>query len=163
MSSSDRRTVLSLLLALPAAACGFTPAYGPAGPARALVGQVAIDAPTDRNGFDLVERLEERLGRNDGAAWRLGYRIETDVTGLAITPADAITRYRVGGRVSYRLSRADGSVATAGSVTGFTSYAASGTTVSTVSARDDAYARLMVMLADQIVTRLVAASGTLTP
>ncbi len=160
MSSSDRRTVLSLLLALPLAACGFAPAYGPGGPARQLLGQVAIDPPSDKGGFDLVERLEERLGRNGNGAFRLGYTVITSEIGQGISPADAITRYRVDGSVSYSLARADGSVAAAGKVSGFSAYAASGTTVSTVSAREDAYQRLMVQLADRIVTQLIAKSGS---
>ncbi len=61
MSSSDRRTVLTLLAALPVAACGFVPAYGPNGPAKALMGRVRVDDPGDKRSFDLVARLEERL------------------------------------------------------------------------------------------------------
>jgi LPS-assembly lipoprotein len=161
MSSCDRRTLLSLLAALPLAACGFAPAYGPAGSARALLDQVSIDAPTDKNSFDLVERLEERLGRTNAGAYRLGFRIDTNVAGLAITPDSTVTRYNVNGRVSFTLKRADDSVATAGTVTAFTSYAASGTTVSTVAAREDAFRRLMILLADQVVTRLIATSDML--
>jgi LPS-assembly lipoprotein len=159
MSSCDRRTLLTLIAALPLAACGFEPAYGTKGPARALLGQVSIDAPADKNEFDLVQRLEERLGRTKAGAYTLGFRVETDIAGLGITPDSTVTRYNVNGRVSFTLKRADDSVATAGTVSAFTSYAASGTTVSTVSAREDAFRRLMILLADQVVTRLIATSG----
>ena len=45
------------------AACGYTPAYGPGGPAQQLRVQVAMDAPETRNDIDLVQQLELRLGQ----------------------------------------------------------------------------------------------------
>lgn len=113
--------------------------------------------PTDKNAFDLVERLEERLGRGSGAAHRLTYRIETREFGLAITPENAISRYNVTGNAAFTLTDPAGAVRAEGLVTSFTSYSATGNTVSAVSAREDAYLRLMRILADQIVTRLTAA------
>ena len=89
MSSSDRRSLLFALAALPLAGCGFRPAFAPGGPAADLFDRVAIEPPADKNGFDLVERLEERLGRTHAPAYRLGYRIETRVTPLAITSSNA--------------------------------------------------------------------------
>ncbi len=161
MSSYDRRTLLTLIAALPLAACGFAPAYGPKGPARALLGQVRLAAPTDKNEFDLVERLEERLGRTSTGRYSLSYTITTTASGLAVTPTDDVTRFNIDGRVTYRLLETGGEKALAGEVTAFTSYSTSGTTVSTVAAREDAFQRLMVILADQIVTRLVAGSAGL--
>ena len=49
----------------------------------------------------------------------------------------------------------------AGKVSSFTSWSASGSVVATSSAEDDAHRRLMRMLADQIVTRLLAQASTL--
>jgi LPS-assembly lipoprotein len=161
MSSSDRRSVLVLLAAVPLAACGFSPAYGPAGPARALLGQVSVASPADKNDFDLVERLEERLGRTSAGRYALSYRIETTASGLAITPTDDVTRFNIDGRATYSLAERGGESVLSGVVTAFTSYSTSGTTVSTVAAREDAYQRLMVILADLIVTRLIAGSGDL--
>ncbi len=160
MSSSDRRAFLTLLAAAPLAACGFVPAYGPAGPARALLGKVAIDDPHDKTAFELVGRLEERLGRTSTPVWLLGFAISTESVGLGITSSNTITRYNIVGDVSYSLRRADtGATVTTGYVQNFTSYSASGTVVSTASSERDAYARLMRILADQIVTDLVATSA----
>lgn len=161
MSSYDRRTLLALIAALPLAACGFEPAYGPTGPARALLAQVSFAAPTDKNEFDLVERLEERLGRTSTGRYALSYRIETTASGLAVTPTDDVTRFNIDGRVSYALTDTGGDTVLSAVATAFTSYSTSGTTVSTVAAREDAFQRLMVILADQIVTRLVAGSAGL--
>jgi LPS-assembly lipoprotein len=155
MSSCSRRALLAALL--PLAACGFRPALGTGGVAKGLQGQVGFDAPTDRRAFDLVQRLEERLGRTRAPVWRLSYEIVTDTTGLAITPQNATTRYQVDGTVRFKLTNvATGAVADEGRVQAFASYSAFGTQVSTAAQRDDAVARLMRMLADQLVTRLIA-------
>ncbi|MCV2867210.1 LPS assembly lipoprotein LptE [Defluviimonas sp. WL0002] len=160
MSSSDRRQFLCLLAALPLGACGFRPAYAPGGAAAGLLDSVTVEAPLDRNGFDLVERLEERLGRTKTPTYSLGYRIETSETGLGITPDDTTTRYNINGTVTFVLrDKATGGELTAGKVSTFTAFSATGTAVSTESARADAYQRLMRLLADQIVTRLLATSA----
>lgn len=161
MSSSDRRTFLIALAGLPLAACGFTPAYAPGGPAAGLMGQVRAEDPPNREAFDLVGRLEERLGTpSGGARYSLGYRIETREMGVAITPDNTITRYNITGSVAFTLKdAATGKVLTSGKVSNFTAYSATGTTVATLSAREDARHRLMVILADDIVTRLIASAG----
>lgn len=159
MSSFNRRTLLLMPLAL--AACGFTPAYGPNGPASGLEGSVSVASPDDKNGFDLVERLEERLGRPKSVAYDLTYTIKTAATGVGITPDNAITRYNLNGSIDWALiARTTGTRVTGGSVHSFTSYSATGSTVAGLSAEVDAARRLMRLLADQIVTRMLATSGT---
>ena len=64
------------------------------------------------------------------------------------------------GAVNFVLTdSASGAERAKGTVESFTSYSASGTTVSTLAAERDAESRLMRLLADQIVARLVATSG----
>ena len=159
MSWSDRRSVLALLLAAPLAACGFAPAYGPGGAAAALRGAVALAEPADRDGFDFAARLEDRLGRANAPRFRLDWSVETTPVGAGITPTGAITRYTLQGKATWRLTRAAGGETVAsGTVESFTSYATSGSTVATLTAEDDARRRLMVILADQVVARLIAAA-----
>lgn len=158
MSSFSRRALLAG--ALPLAACGFRPALGTGGAATGLVDRVEIADPADKRAFDFVERLEERLGRASAPTFRLDYEIATEVQGLAITPENATTRYDVNGTVRYRLvDIGSGKAVAEGSVQSFTAYSAAGTPVSTATQRDDAYARLMRLLADQVVIRLVAQSA----
>ena len=163
MSSSDhpnRRALLALLAPALLAACGFTPVYGTGGPARELLNRVRIEDPTDKNSFDLVERLEERLGRPQNVAFRLSYGITTRSKGLGITPDNDTTRYNVDGTATYTLSDAvSGTPLAQGDVTTFVSYSASGSTVATDAAETDAYERLMRLLADQIVNELIASSA----
>ncbi len=158
MSSSDRRTFLLSTLAL--AGCGFSPAYAPGGPAERLWGAVRADDPSDRQGFELVERLEERLGRPEAARFDLTYRIATDIDSVGITGENSITRYNLNGRVDFSLKdHASGQVVTSGRARSFTSWSATGSTVATLSAEEDASSRLMRILADEIVTHLLATSG----
>ncbi|MBC7142376.1 MAG: hypothetical protein H5U18_09525 [Rhodobacteraceae bacterium] len=161
MSSSDRRAILCLLAALPLTACGFTPAYAPGGPAAGLLDRVTVDAPDDKDSFDLVARLEERLGRTRVPDYRLSYRIETKTEAQAIAPDNTINRYQVVGSVAYTLHDAGtGAALSSGKVSSFTAYSAFGTSVATAASEADAHARLMRLLADQIVTRLIASSAS---
>lgn len=157
MSSFNRRTLLAFLAL---SGCGFTPAYGPGGAASGVQGTIRAGDPTDKNAFDLVERLEERLGRPANAAFDLAYTITTTPVGVGITPDNAITRYNLTGSIDWTLtSRATSARVAGGRVENFTSYFATGSTVAGLAAEEDASLRLMRMLADQIVTRLIATAG----
>ena len=156
----------SLLLTLPAAlaACGFQPAYGPTGVAEALVGTVRATDPTDKNSFDFVQHLEERLGRPTKPAYGLAYTITTAAIGAGITPDGAITRYNVTGGLDWTLTRlSDQSRIVGGHIDAFTSYSATGSTVAGQTAQSDAYLRLMRLLGDDLVLRLIAASTQFAP
>lgn len=158
MSWSDRRVFLLTGLAA-LAGCGFAPAYAPSGAASALRGAVALADPTDRDGFDFAARLEDRLGRATAPRFRLDWSVQTDPVGAGITPTGAITRYTLKGRASYALVAAGGGgTVTSGSVESLTSWSTSGSTVATLTAEQDARRRLMVILADQVVARLIAAA-----
>ena len=161
MSSSDRRTFL-LLAAAALAGCGFTPAYGPQGGGARLLGTVQTDSPKTRDDFALTRRLSERLGPLETARYRLAYTVKTQALGQAITPSNATTRYSLTGTVDYTLHDiGTDAVLLTGKVASFTSWSATGTVVATDSAEEDAHRRLMSMLADQIVTRLLAQAGSL--
>jgi LPS-assembly lipoprotein len=160
VSRISRRSLLLAPLAL--AACGFTPAYGPGGSAGKLTEAVWVQDPTDKNAFDLVERLEERLGRPENIRYDLAYTITTETVGVGITTDNKITRYNLKGVVDYALTdRATGDRVTGGRVQSFTAYSATGSTVAGLAAEEDAALRLMRILADQIVARLIAASASL--
>ena len=159
MSSFDRRTAV-LMLAAFAAGCGFQPVYAPGGSADGLRGTIGFDAPRDPAGFALVRQLEDRLGLADAPSYRLSAQIFADEQELGVTPDQVITRYNLRGRVDFVLTdEATGRIATSGQVTSFTSYSATGTPFATQTAREDATERLMAILADQIVSRLLVTAG----
>lgn len=170
MSWSDprigRRACLAGLLALPA--CGFEPVYGPGGSAAGLSGEIAVDPPRDRPGYVLVRSLEERLGTaGPSPAYRLAADLDLEQEGFGITPERDTTRIRVAGRLDYRLiEAATNTVVQSGTLTNFTAYSApvfrpggssiAGNPVTIRAAEENAIERLMVILSDQLVTRLLA-------
>ncbi len=175
MSSPDRRSFLCQSLGMGAlamgglatgsllAGCGFTPAYGPGGAAEGLQGLIRAADPTDKNGFDLVQRLEERLGRPKDARFDLTYTITTTSIGVGYTPEGAITRYNLTGQIVWSLADRTGARVTGGTVDSFASWSATGSTVAGLAAEEDAGLRLMRLLGDQIVIRLLATAGTWAP
>ena len=144
------------------AACGFQPAYGPSGPAKGLQGRIRVNDPSSKNGFDLVQRLEERLGHPQAPVYDLSFSINTNTTGVGITPDDSTTRYHLHGEVIWSLIKRESSQRVGGGrVTNFTAYSATGSTVAELTSRVDAERRLMRMLGDQIVTQILATAETL--
>jgi LPS-assembly lipoprotein len=158
MSWSDRRAVLLGALAL--GGCGFTPVYGPGGAAEGLRGRIAFDAPFDREGFDLVRQLENRLGVPSAPRWRLSASIRMEEERIAVTSQGVANRFQILGRVDYALREiATDATVTSGSVDSFVSYSATRTAVATRAAQRDAEARLMVILADRIADDLLTTAG----
>ncbi|MCO6384526.1 MAG: hypothetical protein JXQ91_08910 [Vannielia sp.] len=146
------------------ASCGFAPLYGPGGPGDTLHGQIEIAEPTTDNEFEFVSRVETRLGRTAAGPMRLDYAITTRREGLAITADQETQRYNLLGEVTYQVTdTTSGAVLSTGRTDSFTSYSATGTTVATTAAARNAEERLMVILADQAVTHLLATAEGFLP
>lgn len=155
--SWSRRSLLLTPLAL--AACGFTPALGSKGPAEGLFGTVYAADPGDKNGFDFVQRMEERLGHATNPLYDLTYSISTNAVGVGVLLDGSITRFNLLGSVNWTLTRrADKARMAGGNVSSFTSFSATGTTVTGLTGQTEASLRLMQLLADDVVTRLLSAS-----
>lgn len=155
--------------ALVVSACGFTPVYAPGGNAIALYDQITIQAPEqvnssgESNAYFLVRNLEERLGRNASGDYQLDLTLTTREEGQAITADNEITRYSIIGQAGYSLRRqSDGTVISSGTETNFTGYSATGSTVETLAGERDAYERLMLILADQITSRILTTADIAT-
>lgn len=161
MSSFDRRSVLILAAAL--TGCGFTPAYGPEGGARPLQGRIGFAKPGSRRSYLFVQRMEERVGRANDPAYKMTYDIDTSKDGLGSTRDGKTTRYHVNGTVRYTLTdTATGKTVSRGTERNFTAYSATGTTASTQTAERDATERLMTILADQVMDRLLLDAQRIT-
>ncbi len=151
----SRRAALAAGLAL--AACGFQPVYGPGGAGTRLQGQVRVADPGTADDYAFLRHLTERLGPEQAVRYELGYRLQIATVGQAITPDEVTTRYSLNGTAAYTLTdAATGAVVAQGEVSNFSSYSAEGTVIATNAAEQDARGRLAVMLADQVVTRLLA-------
>lgn len=141
------------------AACGFSPAYGPSGPAQGLRGRIKADPPVTRNDFDFVAAFEDALGRSTDPAWRLDYQINVSVVNLAVTPEGSILRYNYIGSVDFQVRDATGTVVTQGSANSFTASAATRSTIAAAASTTDATTRLMQILSDLVITQLLATSA----
>ena len=166
MSSFDRRTLLAGTLAAGVAAglagCGFAPAYAPGGAGARLNNAVSVKAPEGRNGYLMTRALEDRLGRASDPRFDLIYALDVTSQPVAITNSNIATRYNLLGEATYALrSRDSGAVLMSGKVENFNSYSASGSTVATQSAERDAEERLIEILADQMIARLIAGAADL--
>ncbi len=162
MSLYSRRRFGMTLAAATIAGCGFTPIYGLKGEGAALLGQISMGKPKNRNAYLLQQRIEERLGQAPSGEWLLIPRITTENIGLGYTEDGKITRYNITGSADYTLQRAGSQeVSKQGKVEHFTSYSATSTTVVTLAAERDARARLMTILADQIIDQLLLIAGDL--
>lgn len=158
----------AILLALVPAGCGFEPLYGEGSPAAGLYGRIAVEPPEGAAGFDLRERLTERLGDGENAAWRLSVDLEIDVTGAALTQENATTRLDVTGRADIALRPlAGGPPVFVDRVRATTSFSAPVSETSSAFAseiaRQDAERRVARTLADKIVLRLAVAADQLAP
>lgn len=146
-----------LLGALALAACGFSPVYGPTGTGSKLFGQIRAADPSTPDEYTFAGRIAERLGPDQAARFALAYNLRIAVVPQAITPDEVTTRYSLNGSADFVLTEAaSGQEVTRGQVSTFTSYSTTGTTIATMSAEQDAHDRLARMLADQVVTRLLA-------
>ena len=157
----SRRGVLLAALAL--AACGFAPVYGPGGTGTRLQDKVRTADPRTPDDFAFAGRISERLGP-DGTRYELDWRLRIAVVPQAITPDEITTRYSLNGTASYVLTEiASGRTVARGQVSSFTSYSTTGTTIATLAAEQDAHKRLARLLADQVVTRLLALDPATLP
>ena len=139
------------------AGCGFTPVYGPGGSGDGLRGLILADEPNNRDAFVFVAHLEERLGRPEAPKYTMRYKIRTRTEGVGITPEAETTRFNLFGAVDYSLVELGSNrEVTRGFVENFTGFSTTRLIVSTQSVDRNARERLMVILADQVVAKLLA-------
>ncbi len=151
----SRRILLAGLAGLPA--CGFSPAYGPGATGSELRNSVLVTEPTTSETFLLVQRLEERLGAPTLPRYDLSVNLTTTTAGLGIDPEGDTLRFNTIGTAGYVLvDRQTGAQLASGTVNSFTGFSASDSTVATLASQRDSVERLMVIIADQIVARLVS-------
>lgn len=159
----SRRAALGLLAMLPAA-CGFQPLYGEGAPASRMAGRVDVGLVDGMAGFELRERLMNRLGEPVDAPYHLTVTLTLNSIGTALTQENVTTRFDVTGVAEYTLTPVAGGPAVASgvvrSVTGFNAAdSVASTAYAARAAEVDAERRLAVTLADQIVQRLALSAG----
>lgn len=149
--------ILALLLALMLAGCTLRPLYagGGGGHVAQTLESVQVAPIPGRAGWLVRTALEDRLGAEGEARYRLEIELDDDITGFGIRADDSVARERRTLRARYRLVEAGrGTVvldATAGSDAGIDVVSSE---YATVAAEQTALERLAVEIADQIVSRI---------
>jgi len=162
MLLSDRRKFLALAGAGLLAGCGFTPVYKSGTAASDLHGKITIGVVKGRQGFELRERLENRLGfAGENAPYMLNFTLKTVATGLAVTKDEGTTRFNLEGIAAFTIkSSTTGAVLYTDSVKNVTAYSATSETYPSRVAELDANVRLAQSLAEQIANRIaITAKG----
>lgn len=154
-----RRTALLGLTAL--AGCGFEPVYGDRGMASAFRDHTAYITDDSVVGYRIAQRLTRRLGQSSAPTYALTVKTSITENNVAIDQNDKSTRVTVIGEATYSLTAEDGTVIDSGIVDNFTGYSTTGSIVAIRAAEDDAYDRLAVALADQVIARVMAAAASL--
>lgn len=132
-------------------ACGFTPAFAPGSSSAEYLSDISFSPPNSHVTYLFVKRMEERLGRNLNAGKILRYNIDIKEEGYEL----ASNRVQRVGTLRYQLiSRNDQRVLQKGAIQSFTGFTVSGRLFD--STRRDADERLVVILADKLVTELIA-------
>lgn len=157
----NRRTVLALALSGGVAACGFEPVYKQGSTASDLQGQIAIDLVKGRNGFELRQQLEDRLGRAEpGAPYALTFKLTITESGLAVTEDEGTTRTNLIGTVAFTVRRKDTqAIVFEDSVRNITAFGSTSETYPSSVAERDANVRLAKALANQIAQRIAISSN----
>ena len=150
MSLSDRRTFLTLGMFASLSACGFQPVYRQGSAASGLKGRIMLPEATDPVSFAYRERIRRRFGNaGENAAYVLENETKLSETGIAITQASDVTRYRLVGETAWRLvDRETGQPVIEDTVTAFTGFDATSEAFSVREARKAAEDRLAVELAE---------------
>ena len=156
----DRRNTLFLALGGCISACGFKPVYKEGSTASNLQGQIEISLIKGRNGFELREELENKLGRTLSVApYVLTLKLTISEMGLAVTENEGTTRTSLNGIAAFTLTRREtGKVIFRDSVSNLTAYGTTSATYPSTVARRDANIRLMKALAAQIANRIAITS-----
>lgn len=158
MSSYNRRTLIAFGAVAGLSACGFQPVYRKDAAAEGLRGAILLPEAVDPVSFAYRERIRRRFGdASVGARYLLENKTSLSETGIAITQASDVTRYRVLGETSWRLiDRETGDVVLEDVASAFTGFDATSATFSVRAARKAAEERLATELADLTISALSA-------
>ena len=152
MSLFSRRKFLTTAFLL--VGCGYAPVHGTNPKTKKLYTSVFVQAPKDRVEFELVRNLEKQFRRNSSSKYQLDYTLTIKEEKGVVSASQTLERYSLFGSLKYSLTDKDGGVVLTNTAKSFTAYSATGTPLATERAKRDAQDRLMVILAEQVLTRI---------
>ena len=158
MSLCDRRSILGLGVLVSLAACGFQPVYRSGGAPATLIGEIFLPEAVDPISFAYRERLRRRFGdAGDAAKYVLENSTALSETGIAITQASDVTRYRLTGETRWKLvDQMSGAVVLADTSSAFTGFDATSSAYASRAARQAAEMRLAQELAELTINAISA-------
>ena len=152
--TASRTTPLLALMAvvlMALASCGFEPVYGENSAAEGTLTQASLRDPTTQPEFIFVKAFEQRVPRPQNPQYGINYQINISYQGLDVIEA---SRVQVVGRIAAEFVNLETeAVEFVSTVDAFTSYTSGGSFPETQ--RRDAETRLIKILADRLITRLM--------
>jgi len=150
---------LFILIGLFVVSCGFKPLHGTAS-SQLLPGDVGFALGKDRLAYQFYDSLTEEFGKQRASPrYQLFTTLKRNVTGLAITSTDEITRYNYRLTAKYRLLNAETKVElTSGEISTTAAYNATNSQYAALTAAKEVEARAAKTLAERIHRRMLAAA-----
>ena len=143
-------TLMTIVL-MALASCGFEPVYGENSAAEGTLSKASLRDPTTQPEFIFVKAFEQRVPRPQNPQYGINYQISIGYQGLDVIDA---SRVQVVGRiVADFVNLETDTVEFVSTVDAFTSYTSGGSFPETQ--RRDAETRLIKILADRLLTRLI--------
>ncbi len=128
--------------------CGFSPAYQKESDAKKFLEQIYFSEPTGELEFLFLSAIEGKIQNQGSSKYLVSYTVI--VSGYAISS----TRVNINGRVNFTVTDvSSNTIVFDGSVSNFVGYFP--TESNSFIARDDAFKRLMNILADSVRIRLI--------
>lgn len=152
-----KASIVFAVISTGVSSCGFTPVYGEGSSTREVLVSVILDDPRDRREQVFLKAVEQRLPPPVIPKYQVKYHINLHYEGLDVIGA---ARIQVVGQVTATLVDLNTSaVQSTFAVDGFVGYTE--TSVLQGTQRRDAESRLLQILADKFITRLMVETSKL--
>lgn len=150
----ERLKYFVLILLIFLTACGFTPAYGPGALSKDMLENISFEDPDGRLEYEFLKAVERRIPQTPDPTYIVQYQITKRTQGGLTRD---LPRLQIWARVNFDLiEAATNETLFSDSVDSFTSYTREDGLRG--PAIKDAENRLMQILADKVVTKLIARS-----
>ncbi|MFT4717096.1 MAG: LPS-assembly lipoprotein [Paracoccaceae bacterium] len=158
MLSFSRRKFLTLLAALPIAACGYQPVLKQGGAAQGLQGNIGFNLIESREGFVLLGQLEKRLGKaGPSARYQAAIDLIIEEDELELTALTGLVRYTLNGYAKLVVTdQTTGETVFSDKLRDVIGYSGNEQTLATTTSQRDATDKLILSLAEMIVLQLTS-------
>jgi LPS-assembly lipoprotein len=155
---NNKKHLFNLLISVFLVGCSFQPAWVAKNQnAKILWQRIDFKEAKTSNEFGLNQYLASRLGKGDDAELFLKYELFTETKRSALSFDGKAYRIRIHGEVKFSLiQNGKNTILLTSSVSDSAAYSDAILAVTDEASERDAYARLMVLLGDRIVDKLLS-------